>query len=122
MPTQDQQRGRRTGATPSTAATSRPDNSDIQQGRSLPPKEQQRRGVRSPQSGAPSADRSRADVAGSTLSGAASDFSGSGEETDERLQQEGIDGMTQAQRQDDGKVDVHTRQQPKYHSGKQTQR
>ena len=121
MPTHTEQRGRQKGAKLSTNNSPRAHNSDLQQERSLPPQEQQRR-ARSIESGVAPSARSRTDVEGGTQSSAGSDFSGGGDETDERLHQEGIDGMSQVQRQDDGKVDVQTRRQPKYHSGKQTQR
>ncbi|MEP7083548.1 MAG: hypothetical protein ABI854_02335, partial [Betaproteobacteria bacterium] len=43
-------------------------------------------------------------------------------ETDERAHQVQIDSTIHAPQPDDGKVEVDTRQAPKYHSGKQTHR
>ena len=112
-----------------TASGSR--NSRLQQAHSLPPQEQQpppgemaRRADTTPaEARNENSSVKRGDIERETRgTGASSDFSGSGPETDERAHEGRVDGMVQAQLQVDGKVEVDTRQQPKYHSGKQTHR
>lgn len=104
-----------------TASGSR--NSRLQQAHSLPPQEQQPSASEAIQSTASSAPvNTRNDSERETRSGAGDDFSGSGPETSERAHQNQIDDIAQAHPQGDGKVEVDTRQEPKYHSGKQTHR